>query len=99
MSGQPSFRWRTIVEVVVISAVIYLFLGTPGLRSSSTVKSTTHGDVPVAKAKVESLVYPNKDLECEKHDFGIHIFSTNPLGVYLDGFLSDQEAEHLVDIR
>ena len=99
MSSSPSFRWRTIVEVGVISAVIYIFLGTPGLRLSSSEKSTTHSDVPIAKAKTESLVYPSKDLECPRHDFDIHIFSTSPLVVYVDGFLGDQEAEHLIGIR
>ena len=99
MSSEPSFRWRTVIEVGLISAVIYIFLGTPGLRFSSNENSSTHSEVPIAKAKAETLVYPAKDLECPRHEFDIHIFSTSPLVVYLDGFLSDAEAEHLVDIR
>lgn len=102
MSSQQSFRWRTIVEVAVISIVIYVFLGTPGLRSStssSTSESAAHGDVPIARAKVESLVYPDKDLKCPKHDFDVHIFSSSPLVIYLDGFLSEEEAQHFIDIR
>ena len=100
MSNQPaSFRWRTIVEVAVIGVVIYIFLGTPGLHSSSTSETPAHDDIPVGRAKVESLVYPDKDLRCLKHEFDVHIFSTSPLVVYLDGFLSEAEADHLVDIR
>jgi prolyl 4-hydroxylase len=100
MSSQPaSFRWRTIVEVTVISIVIYVFLGTPGLPSSSTNESQVYNDVPVARAKVESLVYPDKDLRCPKHEFDVHIFSTSPLVVYIDGFLNEAEADHLVEIR
>lgn len=99
MSSQSSFRWRTIVEVAVISVVIYIFLGAPGLPSSESGKSTVQDHVPLARAKVESLVYPDKDLECPRHEFDAHIFSANPLVVYLDGFLSDEEAEHLIDIR
>ena len=100
MSSQPaSFRWRTIVEVAVISIVIYVFLGTPGLPSSSTSESKAQNDVPVARAKAESLVYPDKDLRCPKHEFDVHIFSTSPLVVYIDGFLSEAEADHLVEIR
>lgn len=99
MSSQSSFRWRTIVEVAVISVVIYIFLGAPGLPSSEGGKSTVQDEVPLARAKVESLVYPDKDLTCRRHEFDAHIFSTGPLVVYLDGFLSNSEAEHLIDIR
>ena len=98
MSGQ-SFRWRTVLEVAVISVVIYVFLGTPGLPSQLRGTSSTGRDVPIARAKVESLVYPDKDLKCLRHDFDIHLFSASPLVIYIDGFLSDKEADHLVDIR
>ena len=98
MSGQSSFRWRTIFEVAVISVVIYIFLGAPGLPSQGG-ESTVQDDVPLARARVESLVYPDKDLKCSRHEFDAHIFSASPLVVYLDGFLSDGEAEHLIDIR
>ena len=94
-----SFRWRTVLEVAVISIVIYVFLGTPGLPSSSKSESSIEKDVPVARAKTESLVYPDKNLKCPQHNFDIHVFSTSPLVVYIDGFVSDSEAEHLVDIR
>lgn len=99
MSSQ-SFRWRTILEVAVISIVIYVFLGTPGLPSSSGGESSSNGrDIPVARAKTESLVYPDKNLQCPRHDFDIHVFSASPLVIYIDGFVSEEEAEHLVDIR
>jgi prolyl 4-hydroxylase len=99
MSSQSSFRWRTIVEVAAISVVIYIFLGAPGLSSSESGKSTVQDDVPLARAKVESLVYPDKDLKCPRHELDVHIFSASPLVVYLDGFLNNEEAEHLIDIR
>lgn len=90
-----SFRWRTVIEVAVISIVIYLFLGTSGLPNSlSDTKSLGDSNVPVARAKIEST----KGLECARHDFDIHVFSTRPLIIYIDGFLSEKEAELLVDI-
>jgi prolyl 4-hydroxylase len=99
MSNLP-FRWRTIFEVAVISAVIYVVIGTPGLPASFKPSfSSTEQDVPVARAKAESLVYPSKHLQCPRHDFDVHFFSTDPLVMYIDGFLSESEAEHLVDIR
>lgn len=98
MSTQ-SFRWRTIVEVAIISTVIYIFIGTPGLPDSLRGKSSNEEPVSIGRAKPESLVYPNSDLTCPRHDFDAHVFSTEPLIIYLDGFLSDREAGHLVDIR
>lgn len=94
-----SFRWRTVLEVAVISIVIYIFLGTPGFPKSSKGNSLGEADLPIARAKIESLVYPTKDLSCKNHEHDIHIFSTNPLVLYIDGFLSDREAQHLVNIR
>ncbi|KXT00736.1 hypothetical protein AC578_8226 [Pseudocercospora eumusae] len=90
MAGGDSFRYRTIFEVAAIAAFLYFFLGTPGL--SSPEKS-----VPTATAKVENLVYASsKNLECERHDYTTHIFSPSPLVVYIEGFLSRGEAEHLI---
>jgi prolyl 4-hydroxylase len=100
--SDKSFRWRTIIEVAAISVVIYLFLGTPGLSGSSKdhTSSSIEVDAPVAQAKAESLVYPDvKNLQCPEHNYDIHIFSADPLVIYIDGFLSTSEAEHLVDIR
>ncbi|KAK5165952.1 uncharacterized protein LTR77_008876 [Saxophila tyrrhenica] len=98
MSDKP-FRWRTIVEVAAISIVIYIVLGAPGLKTPSHIESTSEQDVPIARARAESLVYPDwKDLKCSKHGVDMHIFSTQPLVIYIDGFLSGDEVEHLVDI-
>ena len=100
--SNPSFRWRTIVEVAVISAVIYVLIGTPGLPASlkpSSSHTSPEQDVPIARAKAETLVYPSKGLQCPQHDFDVHFFSTDPLVMFIDGFLSESEAEHLVAIR
>lgn len=93
---QP-FRWRTVLEVAVISAVIYVLLGTPGLSISPKNGNPGHADnVPAAKAKVEQLVYPSKNLLCPRHNYDVHIFSTSPLVLYIDGFLADAEVDHLI---
>ena len=99
MSDKP-FRWRTILEVAVISIVIYVFLGTPGLKTPAQHEPSVEEDVPVARAKAETLVYPDMmNLKCAKHELDMHVFSTDPLVIYIDGFLSDSEAQHLVAIR
>ncbi|EME48959.1 hypothetical protein DOTSEDRAFT_67862 [Dothistroma septosporum NZE10] len=96
MAGE-SFRYRTVVEVAGIAIILYVLLGAPGLYSSGNDR-TTQQDVPVAKAKVEQLVYPSPMLKCERHDYGTHIFSTSPLVVYIENFLSEQEVQHLIDL-
>ena len=98
MSSQP-FRWRTVVEFAVISVVIYVLIGTPGLPNSLPSSSSDEKDVPIARAKVESLVYTDENLQCSEHAFDVHIFSQSPLVIYIDGFVSEGEARHLVDIR
>ena len=105
MSNGATFRWRTVVEVAAISAVIYFLLGTPGLRGSSLTGKTSSSleqtlqDEPVARAKSDRLVYPEPNLTCDRHDFEIHVFSTSPLVIYVDGFLSERETEHLIEVR
>ncbi|KAI6839956.1 hypothetical protein KC332_g4838 [Hortaea werneckii] len=98
MADHQGIRWRTFLEVGIISAVIYFLLGAPGLPAGIISEVSTQGEVPVAKAKVESLVYPQSNLRCSKHKFDVHVFSTAPLIIYIDGFLSEEEAEHLVRI-
>lgn len=84
--------------MAAIAAVVYIFLGTPGFEKVFLAGSRKI-ETPKARAKIESLVYPEKDLECASHGYEAHIFSTRPLVIYVDGFLSDEDAEHLVKIR
>jgi len=99
MASGQGFRWRTVIEVGVISAVIYIFLGAPGLPAGLISSSSSNQIVPVARAKIENLVYPEESLQCPRHEYDIHVFSATPLVIYVDEFLSEEEAEHLVDIR
>nr|POF15231.1 prolyl 4-hydroxylase 1 [Quercus suber] len=96
---QP-FRWRTVLEVGVIAAVIYIVLGAPGLSSKTAGSSAKDGqqDVPISKAKIESLVFPRADLQCPQPQYDVHVFSTSPLVLYVDNFVTEAEADHLVDI-
>lgn len=100
MSSSPApFRWRTIIEFAAIASVIYFFLGAPGL---SDVPSSGKKDVvaaPKVHIRPESLVYPEPDLECPDHKYGVHVFSTKPLVIYIDGFLSSEEADALIELR
>ena len=97
---EQGFRWRTVVEVGVIAAVIYVVLGAPGAPLLSTSQSTPDDpETSTARPKEGSLVAPDAGLQCQPHAWRTHVFSSNPLMLYVDGFLSKAEADHLVDIR
>ncbi|KAK3674620.1 hypothetical protein LTR78_005342 [Recurvomyces mirabilis] len=90
-------QWRTAVEVAVISIVIYVALGAPGLSSlGPTNNENVKQSVPTARAKIESLVYPDETLSCPSHKYGVHVVTSEPLVLYIDGFLSGEEADYLV---
>lgn len=100
-----SFRWRTVLELVAIVSALYIFLGAPGLSGSSSLtseggeKKNVQGVKPKPHIRPESLVYPDPDLQCPEHGYDVHIYSTKPLVIYIDGFLSHEEADALVDMR
>jgi len=97
--SQPAFRWRTILELTVISSVVYFFLGAPGLSSVFTAGQQDVAVAPKAQLKPNSLVYPDLSLECAQHKYDVHIFSAKPLVIYIDGFLTGEEADALVELR
>lgn len=106
--------YRTALEMAIISMVIYILVGAPGISSSSSPSSSSssshdNSDSDSAtsglfsnsdkKVKIEHLVYPSKNLTCPKHDYTTHIFSTSPLVIYIEDFLSAEEVEHLIALR
>lgn len=106
--------YRTALEMAIISMVIYILVGAPGISSSSSPSSSSssshdNSDSDSAtsglfsnsdkKVKIEHLVYPSKSLTCPKHDYTTHIFSTSPLVIYIEDFLSAEEVEHLIALR
>ena len=99
--SESRVKYRTVLEIIVIAAVIYVLVGTPGLQfsTSSNQSRSPQDDVSNARAKVENLVYPSKELNCARRNYEILVFSTSPLVLYIDGFLSEQEADHLIAER
>ncbi|PPJ56344.1 hypothetical protein CBER1_00720 [Cercospora berteroae] len=100
-----SRTYRTALEIALISLVIYFLIGAPGISSTSTTNSssTDTNTEPKSfsesnsKAKIEHLVYPSKNLPCPRHSYTAHIYSTSPLMIYIENFLSDTEVEHLIE--
>ena len=99
-SSQPAFRWRTILELTVIGSVVYFFLGAPGLSDLLAAGSKDVVAAPNTKLlKPNSLVYPDLNLECAQHNYEVHLFSAKPLVIYIDGFLTGEEADALIELR
>ena len=95
-----AFRWRTVLELAAITSVLYIFLGAPGLSGFLTSEGQNKIVVkPKSNIRPESLIYPDADLECPEHGYDVHIYSTKPLIIYIDNFLSHKEADALVDLR
>jgi prolyl 4-hydroxylase len=51
--------------------------------------------------KIENLIHPKRNLDCEEFDHGYktHVFSREPLVVYIEGFLSESERRRVVELR
>lgn len=89
----------TVFQYLLLSIPLYLFVGSPLLKITApsyfAIDSIT--DYPSFE-KSDSLVFPEDDLVCAPHAYNVRVLSREPLVVYIDGFLSKKEAEHLVNV-
>lgn len=95
-----ALKLSSIVEYLLVSAVLYIFVLSPALRTyfPSLVLETHQESQYQSFEKTDSLVVPDPNLLCEQHGYGVRLLSREPLVVYVEGFLSEEEAEHLVDV-
>lgn len=100
-NAQSSFRWRTLIELSAIALAIYVFfLGAPGLNDVLSSNGKKNIVAPKAqRTSTENLVYPDPQLKCDEPGYRVHVYSTKPRVIYIDGFLSDAEADELVQLR
>lgn len=102
-----SFSVGTFVQYAVLAVVGYILAGAPLLSifspsESNKSRSRANYRAPeVSQEMLETLVIPNRNLTCgDEHRFkGVHVLSREPLVVYIEGFLSAEEAEHVVEVR
>ncbi|PVI01323.1 hypothetical protein DM02DRAFT_641937 [Periconia macrospinosa] len=96
--SNPGHSWSisTIVQYVFITVVGYVLAGAPLqtlLFSSASTSSAQNGE------KLEGLVVPDRNLTCGGHGFkGVYVLNRDPLVVYIEGFLSQEECDHVVDV-
>jgi prolyl 4-hydroxylase len=81
---------------------LYIFIYVPlsrllfGLSPSSS--SLSH-DGHELSFNESFIAFEDFNLACPEHAYTTHILSREPLVLYLEGFLSENEIEHLLEIR
>lgn len=103
-----AFTFGALVQYVLLGVAGYILAGAPLLSilrpattSEGAGRATMGGNgVQVSREKLESLVVPSANLNCSEHAFrGVYVLSREPLVVYIEGFLSEEEAKHVVEVR
>jgi len=88
---------NSVVQYSVFGIFAYILAGAPLLSIFSSDSGAVKTQLSFDQA--ETLVFPEKGLECPEHKYAVHILSKEPLVVYIEGFLSHEEAEHVVRMR
>jgi len=91
-------RIRTVVEYLVFSLPVLIFFGAPALRPFWSSESSPK---PYSSYNhIESLSFDSTahSIDCPSHSFSTYVLSREPLVVYVDGFLSVLEADHIVNV-
>lgn len=90
-------KLSTTVQYLFIGAIGYILAGAPLSRSLFGARKQ---DPPeeISFERSASLVISEDNLTCPHHAYNVHIFSRDPLVIYIQSFLSNEEAEHLVRI-
>lgn len=96
------------LEFAVPLLLAYVFFGAPlpsFIRSTGTAQDARLSYGKITKENVdwavETLALPGEkqDLRCSNHSYGAHIFSRDPLVIYMENFLSAAEVAELLKQR
>lgn len=110
LSSLLPFSLGSLVQYAFLGFVVYILAGAPllslfNLQGSSSLYSSYSTDTSsstsaIAAYKLDSLVIPQANLNCEEHRYkGVYVLSREPLVVYIEGFLSDEECNGVVRVR
>ncbi|KAJ5540006.1 hypothetical protein N7513_008338 [Penicillium frequentans] len=106
-------KFSTVVTWALYFVPVYIFILSPLLQTffgSSTTNSenvnifdwTGEDTIPAPNLRDDSFISPEDGvpITCpgEPAGYKVHLLSRAPLILYLENFLSDEEADHLVDI-
>ncbi|KAH7402016.1 hypothetical protein DE146DRAFT_716434 [Phaeosphaeria sp. MPI-PUGE-AT-0046c] len=100
--SSSSVSVSSLVQYVFFAAIIYVLAGAPlssFFRESNTFSGVgVNSDASAHVGNPDHLVIPEADLTCDEHAYkGVYILSREPLVVYIEGFVSSEEAKHVVD--
>lgn len=107
-------KLSTIVTWAFYLVPIYIFLISPALRTLFPSEDANNGFLlpgdedyedghllPGLNTTDDSFISPegNTPVNCPADDYHVHIFSRTPLIIYVENFVSQEEADHLVTVR
>jgi len=107
-SYSSSLSITSFVQYGFLAALAYILAGAPlsslltsnaggDAVSSSNAGARGGGDV---KANLENLVIPERNLSCAAHTYkGVYVLSREPLVVYIEGFVGEDEGKEVVALR
>jgi prolyl 4-hydroxylase len=93
-----AFKPSSIIEYAIIAVPLYLFAISPLLRSLFPTSSTNSAASYQSFEKTDKLIIPDDSLQCPPHQYTTYIGHHEPLVIYIENFLSDAEADHLVQL-
>jgi prolyl 4-hydroxylase len=100
---QSSLSLLSLLQYALFALVAYVLAGAPLLTLLSGGAAGDARDAirgVNASTVLERLAIPVPGLECPEHKFkGVHVLRTEPLVVYIEGFLSKAEGREIVDVR
>ncbi|KAL5117236.1 hypothetical protein ACEQ8H_004925 [Pleosporales sp. CAS-2024a] len=104
MPSSSSISVSSIVQYAILAAVVYVLAGAPFLSSSMGGDGVPSYSDREADASLDSssktyadLVIPAQNLSCGEHAYrGVYVVSREPLVVYIEGFLSEEERKSII---
>ncbi|KAF2441326.1 hypothetical protein P171DRAFT_394328 [Karstenula rhodostoma CBS 690.94] len=105
MSGR-SFPLASILQYTVLAILGYVLAGAPLLSfvtgptyEDRKARASTGRPSPLSHDKAAGLIIPERNMSCTEHMYkGLHVLSRDPLVVYVEGFLREDEVQHVVDV-
>ena len=95
--------WSSVLQATVLAAVAYVLAGAPFSHLLSASRRGSHerpaSGAPPAVDVSNTLAIPDANLSCPPHDYTVHVLAHGPLVLYIEGFVSADEADHLVRAR
>ncbi|KAF2854594.1 hypothetical protein T440DRAFT_464740 [Plenodomus tracheiphilus IPT5] len=102
MRSPVSVSLGSLMQYIFLAGVGVFLAGAPLLSvvmPNSSIAFQRSETSPATTEKLESLAYPDASLECADHRAkGVYILSREPLVVYIEGFVGEEEAQEIVKL-